>query len=192
VRVTAVVSIGSGLVAASAGQWIVTRIFGKTFNGSGAAFELLVWTGVVIAIGHNWGELCIASKRNRLLMQSTFLGAFVNLAVCAATVSRMGIRGAALSNMLAEIAVHAVLIASFGWHMGLSVLREAWKPIVAGGGAYGVSMATRWCWPPLCALLAGIVYTVLLLVIGGVTRSDICRLRSFVPGRGRAASESLA
>jgi len=68
----------------------------------------------------------------------------------------MGIRGAALSNMLAEIAVHAIMIPSFGWHMGLSVLREAWKPIFAGGGAYGVSMATRGCWPPLCAMLTGI------------------------------------
>ena len=191
VRVTATVSIGFGLLGASSGQWILTRIFGKSFNGSGSAFELLVWTGVVIAIGHNWGELCIASKRNRLLMQSTFLGALVNLAVCATTVSRMGIRGAALSNMLAEIAVHAIMIPSFGWHMGLSVLREAWKPALAGGGAYGVSMATRGCWPPLCAILTGAVYTALLLAIGGVSRSDIARLRSFAPGRSQAAPEPI-
>jgi O-antigen/teichoic acid export membrane protein len=183
VRLTAIVSIGCGLIAASASQWILTQIFGKTFNGSGAAFELLVWTGVVIAIGHNWGELCISSKKNRLLIQVTFLGAFVNLAVCAATVSRMGIRGAALSNLMAEIVVHAFLIASFGRHMGLSVLRNATKPVIAGAGAYGLFFAIRWASPPICAILTPLAYITLLFIIGGLTARDLERLRALAPTR---------
>jgi PST family polysaccharide transporter len=186
VRITAIVSIGSGLVAASASQWALTRVFGQTFDGSGAAFQLLVWTGVVIAIGHNWGQLCIASKKNRLLMQATFLGAFVNLAVCALTVTHMGIRGAALSNLLAEIAVHALLIGSFGWHMGLSVLRGAVKPAFAGAGAYGISLATRWSSPPLCAAVSALAYLALLLLVGGLTANDMNRLRSLISTRRSA------
>jgi len=187
VRATAIVSIGSGLVASTASQWVITRVFGKAFTGSGAAFELLVWTGVVIAIGHNWGELCVACRKNRLLMQSTFLGAFVNLAVCALTVSRMGIRGAALSNLMAEVSVHAFLALSFGWDLGLSVLRSALKPILAGAGSYGVALATRSSGLLLCATLTALSYLALLFAIGGLTIRDVNRLRALIPMRRHAA-----
>jgi len=187
VRLTAIVSVGGGLIGASLSEWMLTRIFGKTFNGSGAAFELLVWTGVVIAIGHNWGELCIAAKKNRLLMQATFLGAFVNLAVCAATVSRLGIRGAALSNLLAEVAVHALLIASFGKHLGLAVLRDALRPVLAGAGAYGVLSATRWTGAPVCASLTALSYIALLLLVGGITPADRDRMKALLPNWRRPA-----
>jgi O-antigen/teichoic acid export membrane protein len=183
VRVTAIVGIGSGLIAASLSEWAVKTVFGRSFGGASSAFNILIWTGVIIAIGHNWGELCIAAKRNRTLMQSTFLGAVVNLIVCAATVSHMGIRGAALSNLLAEIAVHVYLVFSFGWHMGLSVLRSAMKPVLAGAGAYATSIATRLSGPPLCATLTAISFLGLLFLIGGLTTRDLTRLRSLIPVR---------
>jgi len=183
VRLTAISSIGFGLLAASAGPWLLAKIFGKAFSGSGQAFEIMIWTGVVIAVGHNWGELAIAAKKNRLLMQATFLGAFVNLAFCAATVSRMGIQGAALSNLLAEIAVHVLLICSFGWDMGIKALLDAAKPVLAGTGAYAISLATRWSAPPVCATLSALSFLVLLFLVGGITAGDLKRLRGMIPAR---------
>jgi O-antigen/teichoic acid export membrane protein len=187
IRLTAIASIGFGLVAASAGPWLMTKVFGKSFSGSASAFEIMVWTGIVIAIGHNWGELAVASKKNRLLVQSTFFGAIVNLAVCAATVSRMGIRGAALSNLLAEIAVHCVLISSFGWHMGFKLLQSATKPACAGVGAYAVSLATRWSAPPVCAILSALSFLAILLLMGEIGSHDLKRLRALLPTRALAS-----
>jgi PST family polysaccharide transporter len=187
VRITATVGIGSGLVGASAGQWLITLVFGKTFNGSGGAFEFLIWTGVVIAIGYNWGQLCVASKRSRLLMQSSFLGAVVNLTVCAATVSHMGVRGAALSNLVAEIAVSTLLVTSLGWHMGPSVLRAATKPVIAGTCAYAVSFATRSSGSAACSILTALSYLALLFLIGGFTKHDLNRLRALIPIRRSGA-----
>ncbi len=189
IRLTAVTSIASGLVAASAGPWLLAKIFGKSFAGSGQAFEIMIWTGVVIAIGHNWGELSIAAKKNRLLLQSTFLGAIVNLAVCGATVSRMGVRGAALGNLLAEIAVHVCLILSFGWSMGVKLLQDAVKPVLAGAAAYAVSLGTRWSAPPVCAALSVLSFVLLLVLAGAITAKDLKRLRAILPVR-RVAAES--
>jgi O-antigen/teichoic acid export membrane protein len=183
IRLTAIASIGFALVAASAGPWLMVKIFGKPFSGSSQAFEIMIWTGVVLAIGHNWAELAIATKRNRLLIQSTFLGAFVNLAVCAATVSQMGIRGAALGNFLAEIAVHLFLLSSFGWHMGFQLLRRAVKPVFAGTGAYGVSLLTSGKTPLLCASLTALSFVALLFLIGGISVRDLKRLRGIIPTR---------
>ncbi len=183
VRLTAMASIGFGLMAASLGPWLIAKVFGKPFSGSGQAFEIMIWTGVILAIGHNWAELAIAAKKNRLLLQSTFLGAFVNLAVCAATVSRMGIRGAALSNLLAEIAVQVILICSFGWHMGLHLLQRAVKPALAGAGAYAVSHLTTWSTPFLSAAVSGLAFVMLLVFIGGITTQDLKRLRDLIPAR---------
>jgi len=148
------------------------------------AFNILVWTGVIVAIGHNWDELCVAVGRNRLFMQSTFLGAFVNLVVCAATVSRMGTRGAALGNMVAEIAAHVFLLFSFGWDLGLSVLRSAARPVIAGAGAYGILFLTRASGPALSALFTGLSYLGLLFAVGAVTMHDLTRLRSYLPMPG--------
>ncbi len=183
VRLTATTSIGFGLVAASAGPWLLARIFGKPFSGAGQAFEIMIWTGVIIAIGANWGYFAIAAKKNRLYLQSTFAGAFVNLAVCAATASRMGIRGASLSNLLAEVAVHAVLLTSFGWHMGFQLLQRAAKPVLAGAGAYAVSFMTGGSFPLLRAALTEVSYVALLFLIGGITMVDLKRLRDLIPAR---------
>lgn len=183
VRVTAIISIGSGLLAASLSQWAIRAIFGRSFDGANSAFNILVWTGVVIAIGHNWDELCVAARRNRMLLVATLLGAVVNLAVCGLTVSRIGIRGAALGNMMAEIAAHVYLLYSFGWQMGLSILREAVKPAVAGAAAYGVMFATRNSGPPLCPVLTALSFGGVLLLIGGVTASDLSRIRALIPAR---------
>lgn len=186
VRVSTTISIGGGLIAASVSQWAMARIFGQSFGGAGAAFDLLIWTGVVVAIGHNWSELCVAARRNRLLVQSTFMGAIVNLAVCALAVSRIGIRGAALGNLVAEVVAHAFIIASFGWHMGLSVLREAIRPVAAGAGAYGVMFVTRSSGLPLCPFATASSYLALLFMVGGITAHDLNRLRAFIPFRRSA------
>jgi O-antigen/teichoic acid export membrane protein len=183
VRLTAIASIGFGLVAASAGPWLVPKVFGEPFSGSGQAFAIMIWTGVIIAIGHNWGELAIAAKKNRLLLRSTFVGAFVNLAVCAVTVSRLGIRGAALSNLLAEIAVHVVLLSSFGWHIGFQLLQRAVKPVLAGAGAYAISLATPGAAPLLSAVLTLFSFVVLLFLIRGITVVDLKRFRDLIPTR---------
>jgi O-antigen/teichoic acid export membrane protein len=191
VRITAIISIGSGLIAASLSHWAIRTVFGRSFDGASSAFNILVWTGVIIAVCHNWDELCVAARRNRLLLQSTLLGALVNLVVCALTVSRIGIRGAALGNMLAEVAAHAFLLFSFGWQMGFSVLREAIKPAVAGAAAYGVMFATRNSGPPLCPVLTALSYAAFLLVIGGVTTNDFKRVRALIPSR-RVLPEPVA
>jgi polysaccharide transporter, PST family len=191
VRVSTTISVGGGLLAASVSQWAVTRIFGDAFRDAVPAFDILILTGVVIAIGHNWSELCVAARRNRLLLQSTFLGAVINLAICAATVSRMGVQGAALGNLVAETVSHAFIIVSFGWQMGLSVLREAVRPLAAGAGAFGVLLLTRSNWPILCLTLTALSYLGFLFAIGGVTKGDLSRLRSLMPVR-RLAPDSAA
>jgi O-antigen/teichoic acid export membrane protein len=192
VRLTAIAGIGFGLMAASLGPWLIVKIFGKAFIGSTQAFEIMIWTGVILAIGHNWAELAIAAKKNRLLLQSTFLGAFVNLAVCAATVSRMGVRGAALSNLLAEIAVQVILIYSFGWHMGLQLLQRVTKPALAGAGAYAVAHITIWSTPILSAAVSALTFVLLLVFIGGITFRDVERLCELIPGRPIVPKRTIA
>jgi len=191
VRLTAILSIGFGIVAARTGPWLMARVFGKPFSGSGQAFEIMIWTGVVMAIGHNWGELAVAARKNRLLLQSTFVGASVNLAVCVMTVSRMGIRGAALSNLTAEIAVHVVLISSFGWQMGFRLLESVLKPILAGAGAYAMSFTFSGASPLLGGLLTAGSFVALLFLLGEVSIQDLRRLREFLP-QGKTAAEACS
>jgi PST family polysaccharide transporter len=191
VRITAIISIGSGLIAASLSQWAIRTVFGRSFDGASSAFNILVWTGVIIALGHNWDELCVAARRNRMLLQSTLLGAFANLVVCGLTVTHIGIRGAALGNLMAEVTAHVYLLYSFGWQMGLSVLREAIRPVAAGAAGYGVMLLTRNSGVLLCPMLTASSYAAILLMIGGITASDLNRVRSMMPSR-RFAPESLS
>lgn len=183
VRITAIISIGSGLIATSLSHWALRTIFGSPFEGANSAFNILVWTGVIIAIGHNWDELCVAARRNRTLLQSTLLGAFANLVVCGLAVSHLGIRGAALGNLAAEVTAHAYLFYSFDWQIGLSVLREAIKPAIAGVGAYGVMFATRASGSPLCPTLTALSFCGILFATGGITASDLSKIRALIPSR---------
>jgi O-antigen/teichoic acid export membrane protein len=191
VRITAIISIGCGLIAASLSRWAIRVAFGSSFEGASSAFDIFLWTGVVIAVGHNWDELCVAARRNRMLLQSTLLGACANLAVCCLTVGHMGIRGAALGNLAAEVSAHVFLLLSFGWQLGVSVLREAIKPAVAGAGAYGVMLATRMSGPPVCPVLTALSFGGILLAIGGITSSDIDKVRGLIPFR-KIMSQSVS
>jgi PST family polysaccharide transporter len=189
VRLTAITTIGAGIVSASAGTWLLARIFGKSFGGAGQAFEIMIWTQAISAIGQNWSNLCVAAKRNGSLIRSNSLGAIVNVMVCLATVSRMGIRGAALSNLLAATSVTCFLICSFGRDMGFNILQGAARPALAGAGAYLVSLATRWTAPPVCATLSVFSFVILLLLTGAVTAVDLKRLRVLIMPARQLASE---
>jgi O-antigen/teichoic acid export membrane protein len=189
VRLTAITTIGGGIVAASAGTWLLAIVFGRSFGGAGQAFEIVIWTEVATAIGQNWSELCVAAKRNSSLILSNCLGALVNVTVCLISVSRMGIRGAALGNLLAATSVTAVLICSFSGDLGFRILQGAMKPALAGAGAYLVSLATRWSAPPVCATLSVLSFVVLLLLTGAVTMMDLKRLRVLMIPARLVASE---
>jgi hypothetical protein len=67
--------------------------------------------------------------------------------------------------------------------MGLSVLREAIRPAVAGAGAFGVMFATRNIGLPICPMLTASSYAAFLLMIGGITANDLKRLHAIVSPR---------
>lgn len=180
VRITAITTIGGGVIAASCGTWLLIKIFGKPYSSSGQAFEIMIWTAVVMAIGQNWSQLCIAAKRNRILVVANFLGAIVNVAICIPAASMMGIRGAALSNLLASITVTVALISAFGGPLGYKLLRSTAKPVLAGVGAYAISVATRWTSPPVSAVVSAFSYLAILLVLGEIGLRDLNRLRAML------------
>ncbi|HXN45325.1 MAG TPA: flippase [Bryobacteraceae bacterium] len=184
VRVTAAGACGLVAIGAAGSGFILRWVFGAPFLPATNALAILLCSGGVVAVTSNWGQLAIASHRERLVLWATALGGCVNLIVCAALVRRYGSLGAAIGNLAAEIVVGVVVIAPWPSEVGLGTLRASLKPAVVA--AIALCLGSRLA--PLGGLWAAsavaCLYLAGLWATRTVTSNDISRVWSAlrVPG----------
>jgi O-antigen/teichoic acid export membrane protein len=123
------------LLVTVAGGTLVRLVFGDAFSGSAPALRVMAWTAAVVAVGHNWAELAIASRQEKVLLKSVMAGAAVSLLAGPVLIRWRGVLGAAVGNLLAEVTAHTAMLAfaPVGWRLG--ILRPALGPSLACAGA---------------------------------------------------------
>ena len=182
VRVTAAGACGLVAIGAAGSGSLLRWVFGAPFLPAANALAILLCSGAVVAVTSNWGQLAIASHRERLLLWATALGGCANLIVCAALVRRYGCLGAAIGNLAAEVVVGAVVIAPWPREVGLGTLRTSFKPAVLA--AVALCLGSRLA--PLGGLWAASavagLYLAGLWATRTVTQRDISRVcATFTP-----------
>jgi O-antigen/teichoic acid export membrane protein len=99
----AMLSIGVACVVTLLGSTIVTFLYGEAYAPAGIAFSILIWAGVFVALGlanHRW---LIAENYTKVSMTNTSLGALTNLTLNLLLIPRLGIIGAAIATVVAQL-----------------------------------------------------------------------------------------
>jgi O-antigen/teichoic acid export membrane protein len=181
-RLTAVAGLGACVLGVSVADRLVPLVFGPTFTGGGAVLSVMLLSAAVVAIGHNWAQMVIAAKRERLLLASTLAGGVCNLAVCALLVRPLGALGTAVANLAAEVLVHAVLLIFCWKRLGMAEVGAVGKPALAA--TVGLVVAVAPLGVVSRAVLACSVYVALLVLTRALSVADVHAVVRIVRGTG--------
>jgi O-antigen/teichoic acid export membrane protein len=178
VRLTAAAGCGMAAVGAVGSGIILDRVFGAAFSPARSALAVMLFSGAVVAVTHNWGQLAIAAHRERLVLRATAIGGVANLIVCGVLVGRFGSFGAAIGTLVAEVVVGAVLILAWPREFGLQALRAAAMPAAVAVVSFllGTQFAA-WGRVAACCAVA-IIYAAGLVVTRTVGLRDLERVRA--------------
>jgi O-antigen/teichoic acid export membrane protein len=176
---------------------IITIILGSQYAPAALGLSVLIWALPGSFMADTLLHLLIAQRRQALGTWAVGAAAGFNVALNFALIPRFSFVGAAAATVASELVCFGLLFAIFRRGApGVSFLRTAWPPIVAGAAAAG---ALAWVAPHLPPTLAGLVvagmatlavYTAALMLLGGIGRADLVAVRGLLPSeRARVARE---
>lgn len=157
--------VGGAMVAPD----VLALLFGPEYRAGGDAFRLLLaGTGLLFLHGTLHNAFLV---RNQLRLQLLIVGsaAAINLGLNLLLIPGYGIRGAALSTLIAEgviLAAGAWAVGRWGWRPGL---RPLLRPLLAAAGMAGVLAILPGTVPVAARIAAGaLAYATTLVLIGGL------------------------
>lgn len=172
-RLLVLVAVPLCVFGISGGPAAIELIYGAKYAESAVVLQIL---SVALAVGVACSVLeiaLIASGRQKLFLKGMTGLAVVYTATTIAGMSLDGIRGAALAAVVSELAYLTFLLAAVPHVPALSLLRQLWRPVVAGLGSLGVLVAGGFRGIPGTLLLGGATYALLVFAVGGPTRDDV-------------------
>ena len=141
------VAVG-GTVAAST---LVTLVFGERYSPAALPFSILIWSCVTVFANAPFGFLLLARHRDRAYMLIALAGAAVNIVLNLALIPRIGMTGAAIATISAEVVVLGAML----WatrDVSVQVLGSALRFGVPIGLVTGLAM-----WPFRTSVLALVI-----------------------------------
>lgn len=162
---------------------LARRIFGPTFSGTAVVLRILIWYSVVNMANGVLAQALMVKDRQRRLLAARASGVALNVVLALAWIPTMGISGAALAALLAELVVLTLFAA---W---VQMPRGRWGRLMSrvlrlGLSAVGLAAEILWLQQihPLLALGVGLPLYILLILLSGVVQADDWRLLRRVLG----------
>ena len=162
-------------------------VFGEGYTRTADILQILIWYTVVTMVGNVFANALLIENRQRRILAIRVGGLAINVTLLLALLPWVGVQGAAVASLIAEIVVLGLLLRSFTlpadwWGR---VASHIWRLALAAGGMAGVVLALRVVHPMLAALAGAPVYLGLVLLSGAVAHDDwdlIYRLLTAMPG----------
>lgn len=176
--ITLAVPLGfGGLILA---RPIIRLIFGEEYLGGVLAFQILIWSAVIVYSTVAFGNSLLACDRQKVYVRGVGLGAAVNLVFNIILIPQFSLNGAATATVLAEMTVFI--------YMYINLRRIVTVPlfpflprILVATLAMSVALLVFKALPVLALIVIGaLVYGVILIIVGGINRREINLFRTII------------
>ena len=162
-------------------------LFGPDFTRTASVLQVLIWYTVVTMVGNVFAQALLVENRQRRTLIIRASGLAVNVALNIALLPLIGVAGAAVASLLAELMVLAGLVSSFRFPADwwARVRSHLWRMALAGAGMAAAIALLRDVSPVLAGAAGAAVYLALVLALGAIARDDwdlIYRLVMAMPG----------
>jgi len=166
---------------------LAALLFGPGYTRTASVLQVLIWYTSAAMISAVFAQALLIENRQRRTLRIRAAGLALNVALNLALLPAIGVAGAAVATLVAELAVLGGLVSSFRfppdwWARGRSHL---WRLALAGAGMAAVIGLLRGGHPVLAAAAGVPVYGALVLASGAIARDDwdlIYRLVMAMPG----------
>lgn len=168
-------------------------LFGAGFQPAAQALRILIWYALASMTANVLAQGLMVQNRQRLLLAVRACGLGTNIVLNALLIPRLGIAGAALASLAAELLVLAVLVRAFdapGWRWERNPPRLARLMMVGVVSAAVMVLLATVIYSPALRLIAGVlvglaVYTMGVLAARVLAAEDwdlLYRLAAAMPG----------
>jgi len=181
------ISLPIALVIALLSVPLSGLLFGPDFTRTASVLQVLIWYTVVTMVGNVFAQALLVENRQRRTLIIRASGLAVNVALNIALLPLIGVAGAAVASLLAELMVLAGLVSSFRFQPDwwARVRSHLWRMALAGAGMAAAIVLLRGVSPVLAGAAGAAVYLALVLVLGAIAPDDwdlIYRLVMAMPG----------
>ncbi|MBI3051395.1 flippase [Candidatus Woesearchaeota archaeon] len=158
---------------------LMPLIYGSGFQGSAQALQVLIWAEAIIFISSLTGYLLNAVNRQLVFTFTTAAAAVLKIGLNLILIPRLSYMGAALSTVITELAVLAVL---YYWAVkegySADAVKSVLKPILAAAAMAAVVTIFSWLHILILVPLAAGAYFATLFILKGIGKEEIKLLLS--------------
>lgn len=184
---TLLISLPLALVLSAFAVEITVPLFGANFRPTADVLRILIWYAAVTMTGNIIAQALVVQNRQRTLLLIRSGGLGLNITLNALLIPRIGITGAALASLVAELMVLALLLGHFraaGWDWTRMLPRLLRLSVVSV--SVGLAIVALGGLHPLIGILAGPVLYISGVMIGRILAPDdwdlLYRLVAAMPG----------
>jgi O-antigen/teichoic acid export membrane protein len=184
---TLLISLLLALVLSSFAVEITVPLFGPNFRPTADVLRILIWYAAATMTGNIFAQALIVQNRQRTLLLIRASGLGLNITLNALLIPRVGITGAALASLVAEIVVLTLLRRRFqaaGWDWNRMLPRLLRLAVVSTIVSLAILVLGRI--HPLIGILAGPLLYTLGILVGRILAPDdwdlLYRLVAAMPG----------
>jgi O-antigen/teichoic acid export membrane protein len=162
-------------------------LFGAEFTRTADVLQVLIWFMVVTMVANVFSQALIIENRQRRILAIRSFALAINIALLIALLPQIGVRGAAVASLTAEIVALVMIMRSFTFPADWwsRVIGHLWRLALAGAILAAVVIVAREAHPILAGIIGAPVYVALVVFSGAIARDDwdlIYRLAVAMPG----------
>jgi O-antigen/teichoic acid export membrane protein len=166
---------------------IAALLFGAEFTRTADVLRVLIWYAAAAMVSSVFAQALVIENRQRRTLAIRSFSLTINVALLLILLEPVGVAGAAVASLSAELIALALLALSFRFPADWwrRVISHAWRLALVGAILAGVVVVTRGIHPVVAGLVGAPLYVALALISGAIARDDwdlIYRLALAIPG----------
>ena len=152
---------------------IIRFIFGQGYTSSTPVLQILIWTLAITTIGSIYTQGLIGTGQEKRYAVAMVTGTVSNIILNVIMIPRLGITGAALATICAELIMFYLMYRVFHRVVKFRLFTFFGKPIFASAIMCAILYFLRSLNVILLVFIGAVIYTFLLYIMKGITKEDI-------------------
>ena len=176
-RLLSTVALPLGIGGTILARPIMGFFYGEKFNPGIIGFQILIWSVVIICIRCIYEHSFLACNLEKRFMWGVSLGALTNVGLNIILIPYFILKGAAVGTVISEFVFSAYLLSYFRVMSRMRIMSYSLKPLVAAALMGLVVYYARNLNLGLSISLGILTYSVLIILLKGVTFEEMARLK---------------
>lgn len=176
-RLLSVIAFPLGVGGAILARPIMGSLYGEEFSGGVVAFQILIWSVVIICIRCIYEHSFLACNKEKRYLFGVIWGALTNIVLNLILIPRFSLKGAAVATVIGNLVLSGYLFYYLRIVKRMEIVKLLLRPFVAAVLMGGVVYYFREFNLFLSISIGIIIYLTFILLLKGVTFEEIIQFK---------------